>query len=100
VVTNFPTEFLEFFSSMIGMDDPRHQRLRRIVAKGFTPRMLAELDESVQGVAAEIVANIAADGECDFVADVAAALPLKIVCDLMGVPEENYQQVFEASLQP
>lgn len=97
VVTNFPTEFLEFFSSMIGMDDPRHQRLRRIVAKGFTPRMLAELDESVQGVAAEIVANIAADGECDFVADVAAALPLKIVCDLMGVPEENYQQVFEAS---
>ena len=93
-ITDTPTEFLEFFSSMIAMDDPRHARLRRIVSKGFTPRMLGSLEDSVQNVAAAIVDEIAEKGECDFVTDVAAALPLKIVCDLMGVPDSAYEMVF------
>ena len=89
-ITDTPTEFLEFFSSMIAMDDPRHARLRRIVSKGFTPRMLGSLEDSVQNVEAAIVDEIAEKGECDFVTDVAAALPLKIVFDLMGVPDSAY----------
>ena len=94
-ITDTPPEFLEFFSSMIAMDDPRHARLRRIVSKGFTPRMLTALEDSVQGVAAGIVDEIADRGQCDFVTDVAAALPLKIVCDLMGVPDSAYEMVFK-----
>jgi len=94
-ITDTPPEFLEFFSSMIAMDDPRHARLRRIVSKGFTPRMLAALEDSVQSVAAGIVDDIAGRGKCDFVTDVAAALPLKIVCDLMGVPDSAYEMVFK-----
>ena len=94
-ITDTPPEFLEFFSSMIAMDDPRHARLRRIVSKGFTPRMLAALEDSVQEIASGIVDTIAERGECDFVTDVAAALPLKIVCDLMGVPDSAYDQVFK-----
>ena len=78
-ITDLPPEFLEFFSSMIAMDDPRHARLRRIVSKGFTPRMLTALEESVQSIATGIVNEISERGECDFVTDVAAALPLKIV---------------------
>ena len=93
-ITDAPPEFLEFFSSMISMDDPRHARLRRIVSKGFTPRMLSALEDSVQNVAASIVDEIAERGRCDFVTDVAAALPLKIVCDLMGVPDSAYEMVF------
>ncbi|WP_423918009.1 cytochrome P450 [Candidatus Poriferisodalis sp.] len=92
-----PPEFTEFFSSMIAMDDPRHARLRRLVAKGFTPRMLADLDGSVQAAAADIVDSVCEQGSCDFVTDVAAALPLKIVCDLMGIPGSEYQGVFEAT---
>ncbi len=95
-VLDVPPEFLEFFSSMIAMDDPRHARLRRIVSAGFTPRMLAKLDETVQEVAAKIVDDLLArEGEIDFVVDVAAALPLKIVCDLMGIDEKHYQFVFD-----
>ena len=94
-ITDTPPEFLEFFSSMIAMDDPRHARLRRIVSKGFTPRMLAALEDSVQEIASGIVDTITERGECDFVTDVAAALPLKIVCDLMGVPDSAYNQVFK-----
>ena len=94
-VTDTPDEFREFFSSMIAMDDPRHARLRRLVAKGFTPKMLAELEGSVQGIAAQIVDDIGPRGRCDFVTDVAARLPLKIVCDLMGIPDSQYDFVFD-----
>ena len=78
-VGNVPPEFLEFFSSMIAMDDPRHARLRRIVSAGFTPGMLKQLEDSVQDVAKQIVDDIAPKGHVDFVVDVAAALPLSLI---------------------
>ena len=96
-ILDSPPEFNEYFQSMIAMDDPRHARLRRIVSAGFTPRMLQKLEDSVQQVAADIVNNVCEQGEIDFVVDVAAALPLKIVCDLMGVPKSHYQEVFDCS---
>jgi len=94
-VLDNPPEFNEYFGSMIAMDDPRHARLRRLISPGFTPRMLAKLEDSVQNVAAEIVSDVADRGEVDFVVDIAAALPLKIVCDLMGIPRSEFQYVFE-----
>ena len=78
---------------MIAMDDPRHARLRRIVSKGFTPRMLSMLEDSVQEVASSIIDDICEKGEIDFIVDVAAALPLKIVCDLMGIPSSYYGSI-------
>jgi cytochrome P450 len=90
-----PPAFNEFFSSMIAMDDPRHARLRRIVSAGFTPRMLGRLEGTVQQVASAIIDEVAGRGEVDFVVDVAAALPLRIVCDLMGVPDSQYEFVFD-----
>lgn len=95
VVMDQPMQIVEYFSSMIAMDDPRHARLRRIVSAGFTPRMLKRLEDSVQDLAAQIVDEIIDRGECDFVVDVAARLPLKIVCDLMGVPDSELQFVFD-----
>ncbi len=94
-VIDTPPEFVEFFSSMIAMDDPRHARLRRIVSRGFTPRTIQRLESTVQEVAAGIVDRLLARREVDFVVDVAAALPLKIVCDLMGIPESEYGFVFD-----
>ncbi len=94
-VTDSPPEFNEFFGSMIAMDDPRHGHLRRLVAKGFTPRMLRQLEDTVQVVATRIVDEVCERGEVDFVVDVAAALPLEIVCDLMGIPKSEYRFVFD-----
>ncbi|MDH3755257.1 MAG: cytochrome P450 [Acidimicrobiia bacterium] len=90
-----PPEFNEFFASMIAMDDPRHARLRKLVSAGFTPRMLKKLEGSVQALAGDIVDEVCERGSCDFVVDVAAALPLKIVCDLMGIPDSEYRFVFD-----
>jgi len=94
-VGDMPVEISEFFGSMIAMDNPRHIRLRRIVAAGFTPKMLTRLEDSVQVVASSIVDGVCERGEVDFVVDVAAALPLHIVCDLMGIPDSEYQFVFD-----
>ena len=96
-INDFPPEFNEYFNSIISMDDPRHARLRRLVAAGFTPRMLARLEDSVQDQAKIIVDEVCERGECDFVTDVAARLPLRIVCDLMGIPDSHHDFVFDQS---
>ncbi len=94
-IGDMPEPFLDFFGSMINMDDPRHARLRRIVSRGFTPRHLADLQDSVERRATEIVDRLLEKGSCDFVTDVAAALPLAIICDMMGIPESQYEFVFD-----
>lgn len=94
-VIDQPEDFGEFFGSMIVMDDPRHARLRRIVSKGFTPAMLRKVEGNVETAAEKIIDDVADKGSCDFVSDIAAALPLKIICDMMGIPESDYRFVFD-----
>ncbi|MFB4301884.1 cytochrome P450 [Actinomadura sp. NTSP31] len=92
-----PPEFLEYFGSMINMDDPRHARLRRIVSRAFTHRMIAKIEDDIGRAAVRIIEDVRPAGGGDFVTEVAARLPLKIICDLMGIPEEHYQRVFDLS---
>ncbi|MEN3269508.1 cytochrome P450 [Pseudonocardia sp.] len=96
-IADFPPEFIEFFGSMIGMDDPRHARLRRIVSRGFTPKRLSALTNEVEQTARSIVDDVIDAGECDAVPAISARLPLKIVCDMMGVPESQYEFVYSRS---
>ena len=90
-----PESFNDFFGSMINMDDPKHGRLRRIVSRGFTPRALARLEHDVERRAKATVDRLLELGRCDFVKEVAAPLPLEIVCDIMGIPESQTAFVFE-----
>ena len=92
-ILDLPAEFNEYFGSMINMDDPRHARLRRIVSRAFTPRMIKKFEGDVQDVAARIVDDLLAGGPCDFVENVAARLPLTIICQLMGIPGSSYERV-------
>ena len=90
-------ELTEFFGSMIAMDDPRHSRLRNIVRSAFTPRVVARTEDSVRERAHQLVSAMVAnhpDGEGDVVAELAGPLPLQIICDMMGIPEEDHQDVF------
>jgi cholest-4-en-3-one 26-monooxygenase len=82
---------------MLMQDPPRHTRMRLLVNKGFTPRMIGQLDERVRDVARTIVDNVIEKGECDFVVDVAAELPLQVIAEMMGVPQEDRHLVFEWS---
>jgi cytochrome P450 len=94
-IADLPPQFNEFFGGMINMDDPRHGHQRRIVSRGFTPRALAKLEADVQRRADEIIDRVIERGECDFVADIAAPLPLEIICDMMDIPKSQQQMVFE-----
>ena len=96
-ITDMPQSLAEFLGSMIAMDDPRHARLRRIVSRGFTPRMLGRLEEFVQRSAGEVIGDVIERGECDFVTDISARLPLRIICDMMGIPESQHDAVFAHS---
>ena len=96
-IGDLPQEMNEFFGSMINMDDPKHFRLRSIVSSGFTPREVVRVEEQVKLKATEIVDRLLRDnpdGECDFVEHVAAALPLEVICDMMGIPAEDYGKIY------
>ena len=92
-LVDLPAEFNEFFGSMINMDDPRHTRLRRIVSRAFTPRMIKKFEDDVQRVAEQIADDLIETGPCDFVEHVASRLPLTIICQMMGIPDSRYEMV-------
>jgi methyl-branched lipid omega-hydroxylase len=94
-IPDLPAEFNEYFGSMINMDDPRHARLRRIVSRAFTPRMIKKFEEDVQRTAAIIVDDLLSTGPCDFVQRVSARLPLKIICEMMGIGDEHFEMVLK-----
>jgi cytochrome P450 len=96
-IADLPAEFNEYFGSMINMDDPRHARLRRIVSRAFSPRMIARFEDDVRRAATEVVDDLLAAGPCDFVSHVAARLPLKFICDMMGIADDHYETVFANS---
>jgi cytochrome P450 len=71
------------------MDPPRHDRIRALVNRGFTPRRIAGLERELRRRTREILAPVAEAGRCDFVRDVARELPLQAICMLMGIPQED-----------
>jgi cytochrome P450 len=96
-IPDLPPDFNEFFGSMINMDDPRHSRMRRIVSRGFTPKYLNSLSDYVSDAATSVVDDVIEKGECDFVTEIAALLPLRIIVDMMGIPRSQEKFIFDRS---
>ncbi len=82
---------------MLNMDPPIHTRYRRLVNKGFTPRMIDELEATIRERTRSILDKVAPRGECDFVVDVAAELPLQVIADILGVPQADRHKMFDWS---
>ena len=81
--------------SMISTDPPKHTKLRSIVNRGFTPRMVAKAEDSVRRRAREIVDAIAPKGKVEFVSEVSSALPVAIICDMVGVPDADRPRLLD-----
>lgn len=92
-------EIQQLRSMMLNMDPPQHVKYRRLVQKAFTPRVVAKLEPKIRREARGVVDRVAQKGECDFVRDVASELPLILICELMGVPAEDRQRIFDWSNQ-
>jgi len=82
---------------LLNMDPPQHVKFRRVVQRAFTARRIEAIRPAVRQRARRIVDAVAEKGECEFVADIAARLPLDVICDLMGVPENDRNGLFELS---
>ena len=82
---------------MLNMDPPLHTRYRRLVNKGFTPRMVNQLHERIHVATDDIIDSVIEQGTADFVTDIAAELPLVVIAELLGVPNEDRHRMFDWS---
>jgi cholest-4-en-3-one 26-monooxygenase len=80
---------------LISKDPPEHTRLRKLISSGFTPRRVADLTERIRARVDALVESVADSRSCDLVTDIALWLPLHVIADLVGVPEEDRAHVFE-----
>lgn len=73
-------------ASFLAMDPPRHDQMRALVARGFTPRRVTELEPRVRALAAAHIDKFIERGSCDFIQEFAGKLPMDVVSELLGVP--------------
>ena len=74
---------------LVCTDPPRHTQLKALVNKAFTPRVVAGLEPYIRSVVDRLVGEAVARGWCDFAQDVAAKVPFNVICELLGVPEDD-----------
>lgn len=84
-------------SVLIVSDPPRHGSLRRIIGSAFTPRTVRRLEATIRSTATQIVDRAVAAGECDAV-QVAARLPVSVICDMLGVPPEDWEMMLRLTM--
>ncbi len=97
LMESLPAELVEAGQSIIGMDPPRHTKLRRLVASAFTPKQMRRIEDRIRANARMVVDNLIqqldqGDGSCDFVAECAELLPMHNINDIMGVPDGERQK--------
>ncbi|HET7740232.1 MAG TPA: cytochrome P450 [Mycobacterium sp.] len=78
------------------MDDPRHSQIRRLVSSGLTPRMIQRVSDDLRSRARRLLDAVEPGVPFDFLVDVAAELPMQMICILLGVPESERHWLFEA----
>jgi cholest-4-en-3-one 26-monooxygenase len=82
---------------MLTMDAPDHTRYRKLVNRGFTPRMINALEPHIKRIVIELIESAVEKADCDFVLEVAAELPLQVIAQMLGVPFADRHKVFEWS---
>jgi cholest-4-en-3-one 26-monooxygenase len=94
-----PEELPQQQLMLLNMDPPLHTRYRRLVNKGFSPRMVAQLEQRIHHTADEIIDGVIETGRADFVTDLVSELPLIVIAELLGVPRDDRHLVFDWSNQ-
>lgn len=90
----FPEDRMVFMRMLLlGMDPPQHRHYRKVISSVFKPQAIERLMPMMRERARQIVDNVAARGECDFVTEVAAELPLQVICEMVGVPQQDRHDI-------
>jgi cytochrome P450 family 142 subfamily A polypeptide 1 len=83
--------------SLINLDDPAHKRRRNLVNRGFTPKRLAAHEPKIRRICGQLIDAVCERGECDFVREIAAPLPLIMIGDMLGMPPEDFETLLHWS---
>jgi len=89
------TEQIEARKSMIDMDPPRHDELRGLIARRFTPRAVGVWEEKVRKVTREVLDAALAKGEFDFVREISSEIPMQVFAEILGVPQDERREIIE-----
>jgi cholest-4-en-3-one 26-monooxygenase len=84
-------------SIMLNMDPPMHTKYRRLVSTGFTPKQINALEPHVRDITRRIIDSVIDRGECDFVTDISARLPLSVIAEMIGIPPDDHAKIFDWS---
>ncbi|MGB3410963.1 MAG: cytochrome P450 [Microthrixaceae bacterium] len=99
--TFIPTQEEEILAQLqltiLNMDPPRHNRARRLVSKAFTPKRIAQLVDEIERRAAAVVDAVIDKGECEFVEEIAAQVPVQMICEMIGLEPELWPHMFSVS---
>jgi cytochrome P450 len=88
-------EYIEARKSMLDMDPPRHDELRGLIARRFTPRAVGVWEEQVRTVTREVLDRALPIGEFDFVAEIASEIPMQVFAEILGVPQDERRVIIE-----
>ncbi len=83
--------------TMLVLDPPDHTRLRGLVTKAFTARRVEDMRPRIAAIVDQLIDRVQAQGHMDVISDFAHRLPIIVICDMLGIPEEDHQQFFEQS---
>lgn len=99
VFESMPQELLDAAQGFIAMDPPRHTQVRRLLSSAFTPKQMARIGDRIEANARRIVDDVARKGEIDFVAEVAALVPMHNICDMVGVADDDVRRTLAHEAQ-
>jgi cytochrome P450 len=80
---------------ILGMDPPRHTKQRNVVQAVFTPKLIRQKETDIRATVTALIDDVIEQGQCDFVDDIAVELPLRVIADMLGVPQDDRRQLFE-----
>jgi cytochrome P450 len=90
-----PADLFSSYPTIINMDPPEQNKHRRLISSAFTPRAIAKLEDGIRARAARMIDQLLARGGGDWIADVADALPMTVIGDIIGIPEEDRPRIFD-----
>jgi cytochrome P450 len=91
-----PQRLAQMRGQLLAMDPPKHREMRRKVLVGFTPGLVGRMEPFLRERARAVMSAAAERGTCDFVHEMAAQLPLQVICEIFGIPEADRGWIVEA----
>ena len=95
VEPGFEPEATPPFRHLLDMDPPEHGEYRALVSRKFTPRGVRELEPQINAIAKDVLDGVTGRDSCDFVIDISSKIPLAVIAELLGVPHQDWEQLFQ-----